>query len=59
MAAEWIADGLIAYAVFGAAFACAFVLRRVERGGLSFRLIIMPASAALWPLLLWKWVRGS
>jgi hypothetical protein len=27
--------------------------------GIGFRLFIFPASAALWPLLLVKWIKGE
>jgi len=27
--------------------------------GLGFRLLILPGSAALWPLLLRRWIAGS
>jgi hypothetical protein len=67
MFAELLADVLIAYAIIGVLFACAFVVRGVERldplaagTGIGFRLLILPASAALWPLLLRRWLhRGG
>ena len=59
---------LACFAAYGAAglpFAVAFVtvgIGRIDhaaRGApLGFRLIILPASVALWPLLLAKWVRS-
>jgi len=60
--------------VFGAAVYCAvgillaipFILRGVNRidpladqGTLGFRLLIFPASVALWPLLIRRWRRGN
>ena len=65
MNAGWIplaALGL--YAGCGVIFALAFALRgaaRVDpaagRGTWGFRLLIVPAAAALWPLLAARWVR--
>lgn len=53
------------YAVAGILFAAMFVLRGVERidstahhGSWGFRALIFPASAALWPWLLAKWLRA-
>ena len=52
------------YALAGALFAVAFVtfgMQRVdsaaEHAPIGFRLIIMPGVAALWPLLLTRWLR--
>lgn len=59
MAAEVIADLLIAYAAAGFVFACAFVTLRVRQGGWGFRLIILPGSAALWPVLAMRWMRNK
>jgi hypothetical protein len=66
MLAEVIADGLIAYAVAGLVFACVFVVRgaglldpAADRSGWAFRLMIVPGSAALWPLLLARFIRVS
>jgi hypothetical protein len=54
-----------AYAGLGALFAIPFVLRGVDRidrqargATLGFRLLILPAAAALWPRLAWRWARG-
>jgi hypothetical protein len=54
-----------AYAVAGLAFTVAFVtvgvgrIDHAARGSpIGFRLIILPASVALWPVLLIKWVRS-
>ena len=64
--AEWMVDVLAAYGVAGAVFAAAFVtvgIRRVdpvaEHAPLGFRLIVMPGVAALWPLLLVRWLRNA
>ena len=54
------------YAVAGVLFAAAFVTVWVERvdpvarrAPWGFRLIISPGVAALWPLLLARWVKGG
>lgn len=61
--AEWLANILTAYAIAGMAFAVPFVTlgaRRLDpaagRSGIAFRLIIAPGSAALWPVLLLRWL---
>lgn len=52
------------YLAIGAAFAAAFVTRGVQHidpaaahARWHFRLLILPGSAALWPLLLRRWLR--
>ena len=64
--AEWMVDALGAYGMAGVVFAAAFVtvgIRRVdpvaEHAPLGFRLIVMPGVAALWPLLLVRWLRSA
>jgi len=54
-----------AYALAGAVFAVFFVTLGVQRidalakgSGPAFRMLIFPASAALWPLLLSRWLSG-
>jgi hypothetical protein len=54
------------YLALGLAFALAFVTAGVQRldpgargAGLGFHLLILPGSAALWPLLLVRWLRGD
>ena len=65
-----IADGLVlavgVYLAIGLVFALAFVtvgVQRVDpaaRGGTwGFRVLILPGAAALWPMLLARWVRGT
>jgi hypothetical protein len=61
--AEWFANLLTGYVVVGALFALAFVtvgVRAVDPiakgSGTGFRLIISPGVAALWPLLLMRWI---
>lgn len=60
----WLVFG--AYLVIGLLFAVPFVLRGVNRidevardSGWGFRLMILPGSIALWPLLLVRWLRRS
>lgn len=50
------------YALLGLGFAIAFVTRGIRtvdptaaHASIGVRLILLPASAALWPLLLLKW----
>lgn len=64
-AAEVVNGALTAYALIGVAFAAAFVSAGIQRidpqargSGLGFRLIVLPGAAALWPLLLSRWMRG-
>lgn len=64
--AQTIAIGLAGYAGLGLLFALPFVARGVDRldpdargAGLGFRLLILPATAALWPLLLRRWLAGA
>ena len=52
------------YLALGALFAIAFVIRgcsaidpTAKGAGVGFRMLIFPASAALWPLLLTKWLK--
>jgi hypothetical protein len=59
----WLAG---AYAAVGAVFAAAFATWGVQRvdpaakgAPLGFRLLILPGSAALWPLLLRRWMRAQ
>ena len=58
-----LATAITMYALAGAIFAIAFVARGIDRldpaargSGVAFRLIVMPGAAALWPLLLGKWI---
>ena len=62
--AQWIVMLALAYAGVGLVFALAFVSQGVgrldpdaARGSLGFRVLILPAAAALWPLL-WKMWRA-
>jgi hypothetical protein len=54
------------YAGTGFVFGLAFVavgVQRVDHSAAgapwSFRLVILPGAAALWPLMLIKWIRAS
>jgi len=65
-AAEWFVKLLTMYAAIGIVFAILFVTTGIHRvdtvakgAGPGFRLIILPGVAALWPILLIRWVRGS
>jgi len=65
-AAEWFVNLLLAYAGLGIAFAILFATVGVQRvdpvakgAGVGFRLLILPGAAALWPVLLVRWARGS
>ena len=55
-----------AWVALGALFALAFTAIGAARidpeargSSVGFRALIFPASVALWPLILWRWVRGS
>jgi hypothetical protein len=61
--AEAIVAILVGYLVLGVVFALAFVIRGVaaiDPGARGMprlaRLLIVPGAAALWPLMLWKWL---
>ncbi len=65
-----VMDGvLVALALYlgvGAVFAAAFVTAGVGRvdpaargAGWSFRLLIAPGCAAMWPVMLLKWMRAG
>jgi len=63
-AAEWVVNVLTAYGVLGMLFAIAFVTKGIGRvdpvakgSKAGFRLIVFPGVAALWPLLVAKWIR--
>ena len=63
--AELFVDALSAYGVTGAVFAAAFVTRGIQRvdpaaehAPLGFRIIVLPGVAALWPVMLTRWLRA-
>lgn len=64
-AAEILVDVLAAYGLTGAVFAVAFVTMGIqhvdsvaEHAPLGFRLVVLPGVAALWPLMLVRWLRA-
>jgi uncharacterized membrane protein YdfJ with MMPL/SSD domain len=64
--AEFFAGVLAIYGSAGAVFAVAFVLFGIHRvdpvaehAPFGFRLIVIPGVAALWPLLLGRWLRAK
>jgi hypothetical protein len=63
--AEIILFGALAYVLSGLAVGVPFVLRGVDRvdeaargAPVAFRLVILPGTAALWPLIAVKWVKA-
>ena len=63
MPAEILVEMLTWYAAAGVVFGIVFVAGGVSRvdehaAGLGFRMIIFPGVAALWPLLLSRWMRA-
>ncbi|HXJ03538.1 MAG TPA: hypothetical protein VNH65_00450 [Candidatus Acidoferrum sp.] len=64
--AIWFVCAFYLYFGLGLLFAVAFVTSGVKRldpnakgSGVVFRLVILPGSAAFWPLLLRRWIRGD
>jgi hypothetical protein len=68
--AESIARGCLwlagSYAIAGLVFACAFSAAGAARvdpaargASFGFHVLIVPGAAALWPLLLRRWLRGD
>jgi hypothetical protein len=65
MAAQWMVTLFAIYMLAGVAFAAAFVTVGIARvdpvathAPWGFRLMVMPGVAALWPLLLARWVQA-
>ena len=61
--ATLLVGALYLYGIAGLIFAIAFVITGVKRidsqasgSGVGFRVLILPGSAALWPLLLRRWI---
>ena len=64
--ATWLVNILAIYAAVGVVFAFAFVWKGVgkidpaaARGTIGFRLLIIPGTVALWPILARRWLRGE
>ena len=64
--AGWLVAALGVYLAVGFLFASAFVIRGAQRidpqavgGSWGFRLAILPAAAAFWPLLARRWFSGA
>ena len=64
--ASWLVAGAGVYAAAGFLFALVFVFKGVGRidpaareARIGFRLLILPASIALWPILLRRWLSGA
>lgn len=56
----------VGYALVGLLFAFPFLMRGAGRidpaaqeGSRGFRLMILPGTVALWPILAWKWRRAA
>lgn len=66
LVASWIVRIIGIYLALGILFAVLFVWRGAGKidpsagqASAGFRLMIFPGAAALWPLLLWRWLRGT
>ncbi|MCA9309876.1 MAG: hypothetical protein KDA21_01650 [Phycisphaerales bacterium] len=66
LAATWIVNLVSLYALAGVMVAALYVWRGVgqvdpaARGtGVGFRLLILPGCAALWPVVLMRWIRAE
>lgn len=64
--ARALVGAVAAYLAVGVVFAVPLLLRGLSRldpdargSSAGFRLIIAPGVVALWPLLAWRWARGS
>ena len=64
--AHFLVDAFGVWIAIGAIFALAFTIVGVSRvdheargGSVGFRMLIFPATVALWPLLLVRWMRGG
>ena len=64
--ANWVVGAVGVYAALGFLFALAFVSRgvgRIDPGARqatwAFRLLILPGTVALWPLLARRWLSGQ
>lgn len=66
LVASWIVRIIGIYLALGILFAVLFVWRGASKidpsasqATAGFRLMIFPGAAALWPLLLWRWLRRT
>ncbi len=64
--ATWLVNALAVYATVGLVFAIAFVWKgagkidpAVASGTIGFRLLILPGTVALWPILARRWLHGE
>jgi hypothetical protein len=64
-AAEWVLGAGFVYATLGSVFAVTFAVAGVRRAlnfagpvSLGARLLFLPGAMALWPLVLWRWVKA-
>ena len=64
--ATWLVNILGIYAAVGFVFSLAFVWKGVGKidpaaaeGSWGFRLLIIPGTVALWPILARRWLRGE
>lgn len=64
--AELLVDLLTVYTLFGVVFGTAFVIFGIHRvdpvatgAPFGFRLLVLPGAAALWPVLLVRWMRST
>ncbi len=64
--AQWIVNLAMIYAAIGFLFALVFAFRGARRidpsaegSPVFFSLLIIPGAAALWPLLLKRWLSGA
>ena len=63
--AKSVAFALYAYVLLGLLFGVAFIDRGIQRldheaqgAGWGFRMIVLPGTVLLWPLLLHRWIAG-
>ena len=63
--ATWLVWILTAYAAVGLIAGCVFIAFGIAKidplaqgAGWGFRLVVLPGTIALWPLLLSRWLRG-
>ncbi len=64
--ATWLVNALAVYAAVGLVFAIAFVWKgagesepAAAEGTIGFRLLLLPGTIALWPILARRWLHGE